>query len=38
MKKKYITPKTVVYSFTEREIFTAQSGEHEVVTPDDWYE
>ena len=38
MKKNYVTPKTVVYSFIEREIFTAQSGEYEVVIPDEWDE
>ena len=38
MKKNYVTPKAVVYSFTEKEIFTAQSGEREVISSDDWYE
>ena len=38
MKRNYITPKTVVYSFTEKEIFTKKSGEVELIFFDDWYE
>lgn len=38
MKKNYVTPKTVIYSYNEQEIFTTQSGECELTSPDDWYE
>ena len=38
MKRNYITPKAVVYSFCEQEIFTKTSGEFELIFFDDWYE
>lgn len=38
MKKNYMTPNVIVYSFDKKEIFTAQSGEFELISFDDWFE
>ncbi len=38
MKRKYITPVSIVCKWNTSEIFTLKSGEVEVILCDDWYE